>query len=116
MGKDSGIIHYIQLMKTLCKLSCISMRWKFVILLDPIVSSTNSVNSQLITFCCNYYNRHAYKGCYYFSLGNIPPKYRSKLNSIQLVPLIKVGLQHTYGIDCVMRKIIEDVKVLEEVP
>lgn len=54
-------------------------------------------------------------GCFYFLLSNVPPKFRSKLSSIQLLALIKVDLLQQYGMDSVLGHIVNDVKKLEKV-
>ena len=54
-------------------------------------------------------------GCFYFLLGNIHPKYRSKLNCIQLVALAKYTLIEQYGLDKILQPVIEDIKKLEKV-
>ena len=52
---------------------------------------------------------------FYFSLGNIPPQYRSKLGSIQLVLLCPSDVVAQYGMSQVMVPLIEDLKLLESV-
>ena len=53
-----------------------------------------------------------YLGTFYFTLGNLHPKYRSQLSSIHLVALVKTSFISSYGIDAVLRPIIDDVKKL----
>ena len=53
--------------------------------------------------------------CFYFSLGNIHPKYRSTLSSIQLLALVKVEVLHVYGMDRALEPIVHDIQKLEEV-
>jgi len=57
---------------------------------------------------------HTYKLCaFYFVLGNIPPKYRSKLESIQLLILCKNCVMKKYGISRVVQRLVEDIRLLE---
>ena len=51
-------------------------------------------------------------GIFYFTLGNMPPQQRSKLNSIYLVCLLKQKLLNRYGMDSVLQPFITDVKKL----
>ena len=54
-------------------------------------------------------------GCFYFTLGNLHPKYRSTLKSIHLLALIKNEHLKKYGVDSVLQHITNDVAKLEEV-
>lgn len=54
-------------------------------------------------------------GCFYFQLGNVKPKYRSKLDSIQLVSLAKYTFIEQYGIDKILEPVVADIKKLEKV-
>ena len=47
-----------------------------------------------------------------FFIGNLPPKYRSKLSSIQLLAIVKTNCLSTYGMDAVLHPIVEDLKKL----
>lgn len=51
-------------------------------------------------------------GTFYFSLGNLPPKQRSKLNAIYLVALCKHKVLTKYGIDKILKPFIADMKKL----
>lgn len=62
---------------------------------------------------CFYTCMHV--GCFYFTLGNLHPKYRSTLKSIQLLALIKNEHLKQYGMDSVLRYITADVAKLEKV-
>lgn len=53
-----------------------------------------------------------YLGMFYFALGNISPKFRSKLSSIHLITIVKTSLIVQYGIDTVLKPFIEDLKKL----
>ena len=56
-----------------------------------------------------------YVGCYYFTLGNINPIYRSSLNAIQLLSLVEAPVLEQYGHDEVLQLAIRDIKKLEQV-
>lgn len=48
-------------------------------------------------------------------LGNLSPKFRSRLSSIQLIALTKTSVIEEHGIDKVLEPFVEDVKKLESV-
>ena len=58
---------------------------------------------------------HFQTGLFYYTLGNLPPKFRSRLQAIQLLMVAKVQHIQLYGIDEVLAPIIEDIKSLETV-
>ena len=49
---------------------------------------------------------------FYFSLGNLKPKLRSKLSGIQLLAIAKHKLVGEYGMDAILHPIVEDIKKL----
>lgn len=51
-------------------------------------------------------------GIFYFTLGNVRPKYRSKLSAIQLVAIVKHKYLSVYGMDAVLRPFVDDMKKL----
>jgi len=51
-------------------------------------------------------------GNFYFTLGNTPPKYQSKLKSIQLLAIVKTKLLSLYGMDAILEPIVRDLKKL----
>ena len=53
-----------------------------------------------------------HSGMFYYMLGNISPKFRSMLSSINLVAIAKHRDLTKYGIDSVIQPFIEDVKKL----
>ncbi|KAJ8035843.1 Sterile alpha motif domain-containing protein 3 [Holothuria leucospilota] len=58
---------------------------------------------------------NSYKmAAFYFVLGNLSPKYRAKLSSIQLVSLCYSRFIKKYGFEKVLKPFLEDVKILEE--
>ena len=54
-------------------------------------------------------------GLFYYTLGNLPPRLRSALKSIQLLTVCKYTDIVHYGIDIILEPIVESVKQLEEV-
>ena len=56
-----------------------------------------------------------YTGFFYFVLGNVRPKYRSALKSIQLVAICKNKHLKEYGLNSILETIVNDVHHLEEV-
>ena len=56
-----------------------------------------------------------YLGLLYYTLGNIEPKLRSKLQSIQLLCIVKDVFVQQYGIDAILAPFVEEIKLLEDV-
>ena len=54
-------------------------------------------------------------GLFYYTLGNLPPKFRSRLQAIHLLMVVKVQHIQLYGIDEVLAPVIDDLKTLEKV-
>lgn len=54
-------------------------------------------------------------GAVYFTLANIDPALRSKLESINLVALFKSGLLADYSLNDVLKPFIDDLKKLNTV-
>ena len=52
---------------------------------------------------------------FYYLLGNIQPKYRSKLKVIQLIAVAKSSMIAKHGVDAVLKPFVEDMKKLEKV-
>ncbi|KAJ8021238.1 hypothetical protein HOLleu_38381 [Holothuria leucospilota] len=61
-----------------------------------------------------YTKKHKLSACY-FTLGNIRPKFRSKLKLIQLVWLCKTDLVKQYGLEKVSTPLVSDLVQLETV-
>ncbi|XP_033125438.1 uncharacterized protein LOC117123569 [Anneissia japonica] len=49
---------------------------------------------------------------YYYTIGNISPKFRSKRCAVRLLAIANAKLVKKYGINCIMRPIIEDLQLL----
>ena len=54
-------------------------------------------------------------GSFYFTLGSLSPKHRSKLSCIYLVALVKATFISVYGMDSILEPFIEDMKKLVSV-
>ena len=52
---------------------------------------------------------------FYYSLANITPQYRSSLNTIQLVTLVKSVDVSLYGVDKILQPFMDDLAKLEKV-
>lgn len=50
---------------------------------------------------------------FYYALGNLSPKYRSSLQSIQLLIAVKSTLLVRYGADRILQPFLEEVKQLD---
>lgn len=53
-----------------------------------------------------------FTGFFYFSLGNMEPKYRSRVASIQLLAIVKKSVLDNYGMDAVLKPFVDDIKKL----
>ena len=51
-------------------------------------------------------------GIFSFVLGNLPPKFRSRLSSIHLVAIVNRNVLSQYGMDSVLRPFVDDLKKL----
>ena len=54
-------------------------------------------------------------GVFYFLLGNISPQFRSSLNIIQLLTVVKQSYIKEYGIDKILEPFMKDIASLESV-
>ena len=54
-------------------------------------------------------------GLFYFVLGNLSPRYRSRLSSIQLVIVVENKFIKKYGMNAVLESFIKDVTRLVRV-
>ena len=52
---------------------------------------------------------------FYYTLGNIPPKYRSILRCIQLFAVVKSSVLQKSGADSILETFMNGIKSLEEV-
>ena len=54
-------------------------------------------------------------GAFYYLLGNLHPRFRSRIDNIQLLALAKYSTVSKYGIDRILKPAIEDICKLESV-
>ena len=52
---------------------------------------------------------------FYYTLGNISPRYRSSLRAIQLLAVLKTSDLQKYGCRKVLEQFMDDIKLLEQV-
>ena len=65
--------------------------------------------------CCNPVGCHVKKHkltMFYYTLGNIPPQFRSKLTSIQLLAIAKTKDVRQFGVDVLLRDFLETLRKL----
>jgi len=86
------------------------MRLRFVTHLDPRSRFIKLV-SHVLKYTYVKVN-YLHTGAFYFTLGNLSPKYRSKLSSIYLLALVKSKFISEYGMDAVLKPILDDIKKL----
>lgn len=82
---------------------------------NPLGSKVKIHKLGMYTVCCFIYVCMLFlfnAGSFYFTLGNLSPKYRSKLSSIYLVALVKSKFISIYGMDAVLKPFIDDIKKL----
>lgn len=51
-------------------------------------------------------------GLFYFTLGNLAPKYRSKVSMIQLSGIVKKTVIDEYGMNTILKPFVDDLKKL----
>ena len=54
-------------------------------------------------------------GLFYIMLGNIDPKYRSGLHTIQLLSVVETQILQKYSIHKILESFMSDIKQLESV-
>lgn len=58
---------------------------------------------------------HFFLGLVYYLLGNLEPRLRSSLKSIQLLCVVKNDIVVKYGIEAILKPIVESIQALEQV-
>ena len=56
-----------------------------------------------------------YAGLFYYMLGNIDPKYRSRAECIQLLTVVRTELINKYGINEILEPFMKTIQHLEKV-
>lgn len=59
--------------------------------------------------------RFDFVALFYYTLGNIQPKLRSTLKTIQLICVVTYPLLKEYGFECVLQPFINDMNQLRKV-
>ena len=54
-------------------------------------------------------------GLFYYTLGNINPKFRSATQTIQLLTVVRTSLIEKYGINEIFNPLLESIHQLESV-
>ena len=54
-------------------------------------------------------------GCFYYTLGNIHPIFRSSLQAIQLLSVAKTSDIRTYGCEPLLKRFVEQMNTIGEV-
>lgn len=54
-------------------------------------------------------------GAFYYLLGNLQPKFRQRINNIQLLGLVKSSVIQEHGMNNILEFLLQDVNKLEEV-
>jgi len=54
-------------------------------------------------------------GAFYYMLGNISPRLRSRVSGIQLLALAKYTTVVEFGIDKILQPVVQDIRKLESV-
>jgi len=68
--------------------------------------------------CCMNVDSIIFKYCiglFYFTLGNIHPKHRSSLHTIQLLCAVAAHIMEKYSVHQVLEPFMQDIKQLETV-
>lgn len=60
-------------------------------------------------------NDYCFAGCFYFTIANLPPRLRARLNAIQAIAFAKSEHISKYGISHILKCITKDIAKLEEV-
>ena len=58
---------------------------------------------------------HILKGCFYYTIGNIRPIYRSHLRTIQLLAIAKTHDIRAYGFDSLLQQFVAQINQLASV-
>lgn len=53
-------------------------------------------------------------GFFYYTIGNLSPKFQSSLKAIQLVAVVKSSIIEKYGTSVILRSFMDDIRILED--
>ena len=88
------------------------MIWRSVIPSVLNDQCTRQVHALLVQLLILYTFSIMPSGCFYYVLGNISPKYRSRLSLIQLVALVKTKHIKEHSMNVILEPIVADIKKL----
>lgn len=86
-----------------------------------IVQTLSNSNFMLCIYYEDFYRPVIYDASptfiamFYYTLGNLSPKYRSLLRAIQLACVAPVSVVNKYGVDAVLAPVVQQLKKLEQV-
>ena len=76
----------------------------------------HKIGIQYVHVCIIMYTMHMLlAGAFYYILGNVDPRFRSKIHSIQLLILAKYSSVAEFGIDQILEPAVKDIEKLESV-
>ena len=90
------------------------MMLRCVTLLDRIQKLIRLVRI-VLTFVVNFSYIDTYAGMFYYMVGNIDPRLQSSLHTIQLEAVARTQHIDKYGINEILKLLMEEIKKLEEV-
>ena len=103
----SCLIHFFHFILIVYSYFSIMMMLNFVIPLD--LKSTNT-NLASVLLMISYIMLAI--GVFYYSLGNLRPLYRTRINQIQLLALVKRSYITKYSMNKILEPFVRDVAVL----
>ena len=112
---SSGPIPSSALIHMPCRSSCTMMTVKCATPLGRMPKSTSLVSTFNKCNQSSSFNYIIIIGLFYYVLGNIHPRLRAGLQSIQLVAAVKSDHISQYGIDKVLKPLMPDIQKLEKV-
>ena len=81
--------------------------------LDHILKLTSLV--RILIFIVNFHYNDPYTGMFYYMIGNIDPRLRSGLHTIQLMAVARTQHIDKYGMNEILKPFMEEIRQLEEV-
>ena len=107
MAACSCLIHFFHFILIVYSYFSIMMMLNFVIPLD-----LKSINTNLVSVLLMISYIMLAIGVFYYSLGNLRPLYRSRINQTQLLALVKWSYITKYSMNKILEPFVRDVAVL----
>ena len=107
MAACSCLIHFFHFILIVYSYFSIMMMLNFVIPLD-----LKSINTNLVSVLLMISYIMLAIGVFYYSLGNLRPLYRTRINQIQLLALVKRSYITKYSMNKILEPFVRDVAVL----